>query len=62
MGMDNKQSKQLESIEQRSRRLKAAVDEWVSLIDETRESMPERPKSELATTLRMPPNGSNRSH
>jgi len=62
MGMDNKQSKQLESIEQRSRRLKAAVDEWVSLIDETRESMPERPKSELATTLRMPPNVSNRSH
>ena len=62
MGMDNKQSKQLESIEQRSRRLKAAVDEWVGLIDETRESMPERPKSELATTLRMPPNVSNRSH
>ena len=62
MGMDNKQSKQLESIEQRSRRLKAAVDEWVSLIDETRETMPERPRSEMSTTLRMPPNGSNRSH
>jgi len=62
MGTDHKQTKQLESIEQRSRRLKAAVDEWVSLIDETRETMPEHPGSDFATTLRVPPNGSKRSH
>jgi|SoiMethySBSTD1v2_1073268.scaffolds.fasta_scaffold4140724_1 hypothetical protein len=62
MGMHQEQRKELEKIEQRSKRLRAAVEEWVNLIDETLDTMPEHSGSEVVTTLRLPPNGSKRSH
>ena len=62
MAIDCEQMEQLKRMEHRSRRLKAAVDEWMNLIDQTRETMPEDSRSDFVTTLRIPPNGSKRSH
>ena len=54
--------KELQTAEHRSQRLQAAVDEWVTLIDDTRETMPENSSSELEQTLKMPVEASKHSH
>lgn len=50
--------------EQRSRRLKAAVEQWMNVIDEAQASSfaPESKDSDFEKTLPMPVNGSRRSH
>jgi len=45
--------------EQRESRVKAAIEEWVTLIDDYRE---EPSMSDVELTMRMPPKRSNRSH
>jgi len=62
MGTNSEQMKELEAIEKRSKRVQAAIEEWVDLIDKTRETMPEYSAPELDTTLRMPFKRSKRSH
>jgi hypothetical protein len=62
MAINSEQKKELELIERRTRRVQAAVEEWVDLIDKTRETMPEYPATEFDTTLRIPFKTSKRSH
>jgi hypothetical protein len=61
---DLERRKELESIEQRSRRLKALVEEWTNAIDEVREDpfLKEGRILEFEKTLRMPETTPKRSH
>ena len=56
--------KEIKMTEQRSRRLKAAVEQWMNVIDEAQSSSfaSEDKDSDFEKTLRMPLNGSRRSH
>lgn len=66
MGMRCEPEKQneIKMTEQRSRRLKAAVEQWMNVIDEAQTSSfaSDDKNSEFEKTLRMAINGSKRSH
>ena len=61
---DVERKKEMESVERRSRQLKALVEEWTNAIDEVREEpfLEDERISEFEKTLRMPGNWSGRSH
>jgi hypothetical protein len=60
---DVQRRKELETLEERAKRLHAAINEWKSLIDETRaRSFVGEDSAELENTLRIPAKGSKRSH
>jgi hypothetical protein len=54
----------LRRSEQREMRVRAAIEEWVTLIDDCREEPPSFDDrfTEFEKTLRMPPKRSERSH
>lgn len=56
--------KELETIEQRSRRLRAVIDEWTAAIDGVREETfnPEHSIMDCDKTLRIPAGRAKRSH
>ena len=66
MGMrcEPEKLKEIKMTEQRSRRLKAAVEQWMNVIDEAQASSfaSEDKDSEFERTLRIPATGSRRSH
>jgi len=62
MGTNSEQRKELESVERRSRRIKAMSAEWINLIDQTRETMPDCSEPDFEKTMRMPFKGAKRSH
>lgn len=66
MGMRCQPEKQneIKMTEQRSRRLKAAVEQWMNVIDEARGSSfaSDDGDQDFEKTLRMPMKGSKRSH
>lgn len=66
MGMRCEPDKQneIKMTEQRSRRLKAAVEQWMNLIDEAQASSfaSEDKDAGFEKTLRMPVSSSRRSH
>ena len=66
MGMrcEPEKLKEIKMTEQRSRRLKAAVEQWMNVIDEARSSSfaGEEKNSDFEKTLQMAINGSRRSH
>ena len=60
---DVQRRKELETLEERAKRLHEAINEWKHLIDETRaKSFMPGDSSELENTLRIPAKGSKRSH
>ena len=61
---DLEREREMETIELRSRRLKALVEEWTAAIDEVRAEpfLDDEKLSEFEKTLPMPANRSKRSH
>jgi hypothetical protein len=61
---DLEREREMESIERRSRRLKALVDEWTSAIEEVAEEpyLEDETIAEFEKTMPMTANSSKRSH